>query len=170
MSQPARAAVVKQTALQAAGTSTLRVQRTCACGGTTSSLGGECEGCHEKHVLGTQHKLAVGPADDHWEREADRIADQALLACGCQRRRALQCPTRMRQGRPTPFWFSGSAQSAEPIRRRRGGGVGAAPALAPAPEEIYDLMRTPGRQTGEGHPELLRKSAGARLLTGADTR
>jgi len=51
----------------------LQVQRKCACGGTASSLDGECEECQKKRL---QPKLVVGSADDPLEREADRVAEQ----------------------------------------------------------------------------------------------
>lgn len=52
------------------------LQRKCACGKPTASVGGECADCQKKKLL--QTKLAVGPVDDPLEREADRVADQVL--------------------------------------------------------------------------------------------
>lgn len=46
------------------------LQRKCACGQHTIG-GGRCDECRKP-------KLTVGPADDHFEREADRAADHAL--------------------------------------------------------------------------------------------
>ncbi len=54
------------------------LQRKCACGQHTG--GGECEECRKKDkdkkaaAAGLQRKVAVGPPDDAFEREADRIA------------------------------------------------------------------------------------------------
>jgi hypothetical protein len=52
------------------------LKRKCACGSSTSSLGGECSECmSEKHF---QTKLSVGAINDPLEREADRVAAQVL--------------------------------------------------------------------------------------------
>lgn len=53
------------------------LQRKCACGSATSSLGGMCGECKKKHH-GMQTKLALGEADDAFEREADHVADQVM--------------------------------------------------------------------------------------------
>jgi hypothetical protein len=57
----------------------LRLQRKCACGGSTE-LTGECEECQRKKLLGQplQRKLAVNEPSDEFEREADRVAEQVL--------------------------------------------------------------------------------------------
>lgn len=52
------------------------LQRKCACNGTSSGIGGDCEACERKKALGLQAKLSIGAHDDFFEREADRIADQ----------------------------------------------------------------------------------------------
>ena len=54
------------------------LQRKCACGNHTVA-GGECTGC-AKNKSGLQRKLAVGASNDPLEREADRVADQAMAA------------------------------------------------------------------------------------------
>jgi hypothetical protein len=59
------------------------IQRKCACGGSTSSLGAACEDCRMKH-LGVQPKLALGDAGDHHEREADRVADEVVRGVGAR--------------------------------------------------------------------------------------
>ena len=51
----------------------LRLQRKCACGGK-----GDCPQCSSQKQINLQPKLIVGPADDPYEREADRIADQVV--------------------------------------------------------------------------------------------
>ena len=50
------------------------LQRKCACGGQASELTGECTECSQR----LQRKLAIGPADDQYEREADRVAEQLV--------------------------------------------------------------------------------------------
>jgi len=52
------------------------LQRKCGCGNHTVS-GGQCAEC-SKTKSGLQLKLAVGPVNDSYEQEADRIADQVL--------------------------------------------------------------------------------------------
>ena len=49
----------------------LRVQRKCSCGGT-------CAACQLKQRLGLQTKVMVGPVDDPYEREADRVAAHVM--------------------------------------------------------------------------------------------
>src|SRR5262249_29649913 len=53
------------------------LQRKCACGGA-AGMSGECEECSKKKRLGLQTKLKVNEPGDMYEREADRVADQAL--------------------------------------------------------------------------------------------
>src|SRR5688572_33445346 len=64
---------------QASHSSSLLLQRTCACGGS-AGISGECEPCHSKRLLGKplQAKLRIGEADDEYEREADRVADEVM--------------------------------------------------------------------------------------------
>jgi hypothetical protein len=50
------------------------IQRKCACGGEITA-DGECSECRKKRL---QKKLAVGSADDSFEREADRIAEEVI--------------------------------------------------------------------------------------------
>lgn len=52
------------------------LQRKCGCGNHTVS-GGQCSECSKKKS-GLQMKLAVGPVNDSYEQEADRIADHVL--------------------------------------------------------------------------------------------
>lgn len=66
-----------KTAASMTSSSSLLVQRQCACGGK-SSLSGECEECKKKNVLGVQPKLEIGSPEDIYEREADHVADQIL--------------------------------------------------------------------------------------------
>ncbi len=56
----------------------LFLQRKCACGSTTSSLTGECEECMRGKQIGVQPKLKVNEPNDHYEQEADRIADEIV--------------------------------------------------------------------------------------------
>lgn len=54
----------------------VRIQRTCACGGHTSAMDGECGECKSEKRL--QTKLVVGGNKDPQEREADQVADQVV--------------------------------------------------------------------------------------------
>ena len=56
----------------------LLLQRKCACGSPTASLTGECSEC--KSRKGLQTKLTIGASNDPLEQEADRVADQVLVA------------------------------------------------------------------------------------------
>src|SRR5712664_4132405 len=54
------------------------LQRKCVCGNHTVA-GGECAECG-KQKTGLQRKLAIGSISDPLEREADRVADQAVAS------------------------------------------------------------------------------------------
>ena len=56
------------------------VQRSCACGGSTGMMD-SCESCNAKELAGTpmvQPRLVVGPVNDPYEQEADRVAEQVM--------------------------------------------------------------------------------------------
>jgi len=61
--------------------SSFLLQRACACGGS-AGLDDQCEGCRQAKLTGQaapiQPKLRIGPADDHYERQADRVADTVM--------------------------------------------------------------------------------------------
>jgi hypothetical protein len=50
-----------------------KIQKKCSCGGA-------CAGCSgkEEEIKGIQTKLTIGPANDVYEHEADRVADQVM--------------------------------------------------------------------------------------------
>ncbi|HWQ69266.1 MAG TPA: DUF4157 domain-containing protein, partial [Patescibacteria group bacterium] len=54
------------------------VQRKCACG--NHAMGGKCEECNKKKRFGLQTKLRMNEPGDAYEQEADRIADQVMVA------------------------------------------------------------------------------------------
>lgn len=58
---------------------TVLLQRKCACGARTPSLGGECAECTSKKNR-LQAKLAIGSRNDPLEQEADRVADRLMGA------------------------------------------------------------------------------------------
>ena len=56
------------------------VQRECACGGP-AGFDDQCENCRGEDLAGQaalQPKLRIGPADDQYERQADRVADTVM--------------------------------------------------------------------------------------------
>lgn len=57
------------------------LQRKCGCGQHTMG-GGSCADCKKKDALGLQAKLAVGAADDAYEREADFVAERVMSSSG----------------------------------------------------------------------------------------
>lgn len=59
------------------------LQRKCACG-NSASVNTECSECKKKSLLGqgVQAKVAIGGANDHYEREADSIANQVMSSNG----------------------------------------------------------------------------------------
>ena len=56
-------------------TAGLLLQRKCACGASSASVGEKCENCQSTNL---QRKLSIGSSNDVFELEADRIADQVL--------------------------------------------------------------------------------------------
>lgn len=98
---PAAAAVTEP----ADGGVPMRLQRRCACGSKTDSTE-ECDSCRRKKLVGSgAQAFSVGPANDAWEREAERIAGEAMnggrrsaitplrTGGGVQRRAVQGCPT-----------------------------------------------------------------------------
>src|SRR6185503_8006383 len=55
------------------------VQRSCACG-ESKGMTESCESCAANELAGTrvQAKLVVGPVNDPYEQEADRVADHVM--------------------------------------------------------------------------------------------
>lgn len=56
-----------------------RLQRACGCGDQISAVG-SCGECDKKNEVGLQTKLRINEPGDMYEQEADRIADQVLVA------------------------------------------------------------------------------------------
>lgn len=57
----------------------LAVQRQCACGNSSGTMG-RCEECGQRRALGLQTKLTVNQPGDAYEQEADRVAD-SMMGC-----------------------------------------------------------------------------------------
>lgn len=100
------------------------LQRKCACG-STPGLTGECQDCGKKRLVGMQTKLAIGPPADHFEQEADRVAERVLSA-------------------PAPAMHG---QAAPAVQRQAVTSVGHAPAGASfdAPPAVRATLDSPGR-------------------------
>ncbi|WP_353474573.1 DUF4157 domain-containing protein [Salipiger sp. H15] len=58
--------------LDIAAAEAVAVQRACSCGGSG------CAACAAEEQLGIQPKLTLGPVNDRYEQEADRIADKVV--------------------------------------------------------------------------------------------
>lgn len=56
------------------------LQRKCACDKAAGGLSDECEACGREKNLGLQAKLAIGAAEDPYEREADQVA-ASVMSC-----------------------------------------------------------------------------------------
>lgn len=83
------------TARPAAGnSSSLLLQRKCACGNGASNLLGKCKDCDNKE-LGLQRKLMIGASNDPLEQEADRVADQVMTSSAS--RKASNTPQSIRR-------------------------------------------------------------------------
>jgi hypothetical protein len=91
------------------------LQRKCGCGQHTIG-GGRCDECRKP-------RLVVGPADDHFEREADRVADAALAQKRGSRLAVTPVGAQLRR-EPQPGDESPDVdlQTEEQIQRLRGGG------------------------------------------------
>jgi hypothetical protein len=76
-----RTTAVKTDAAGGPGCGAALLQRECACG-ETAGLDDRCEDCREERLTGQmnalQPKLHIGPADDEYERQADRVADSVM--------------------------------------------------------------------------------------------
>jgi len=55
----------------------IAIQSRCQCG-DRSKLSGECNSCRTQKLTGFQRKLSIGAANDVYEQEADRVADQVM--------------------------------------------------------------------------------------------
>jgi len=101
-----------------------RLQRQCACG-APSAGGGSCAACEAKVSPGAgqklQAKLAIGPADDPLEREADQVAERVM---------------RMEDPRPMTV-----GRRPHRVRRLKAEGTGS-PTTAPA--SVARVLATPG--------------------------
>jgi len=101
------------------------LQRKCGCGNHTVA-GGECSECSKKKSA-LQPRLTIGPSNDSYEQEADRIADQ-VLAAPANRPVSVGTPRIQRYTRPesdsgmtTPDSvgrvLAGSGRSLDPVLR-----------------------------------------------------
>ena len=83
--------LARAPAAQAPG---LLLQRKCACGGNAApGLKGQCPACERKKMLGLQTRtLRVGDAQDAFEQEADRVAQQVMGAPASARPRITPLP------------------------------------------------------------------------------
>lgn len=55
----------------------MAVQAKCNCG-SNAKFSGECDSCRTQDFTGFQRKLSIGAANDVYEQEADRVADQVM--------------------------------------------------------------------------------------------
>lgn len=120
--------VREQEADQVTHTGGVVLQRTCACGGT-SGEDDECAECRAKRLQGQgvlQAKLTVGAANDAYEQEADRVAEQVM---------------RM----PEPLSES-QALSITPVTSRQAQSKeSGAEAPATAPPIVHEALSSPGQ-------------------------
>jgi len=119
------------------------LHRKCACGGS-AGLTGKCADCAAREseaglgVVPLQAKLIVGAADDPYEREADRIADEVMR---------MPDPVALRAPLPiTPLL----QRRAAPTNTTSGPGTNAGARADPAagmaaPPIVYEVLASPGR-------------------------
>ncbi|NJL46811.1 MAG: DUF4157 domain-containing protein [Leptolyngbyaceae cyanobacterium SM2_5_2] len=130
-----------------------------------------CAECEQKAPV-LQPKLTVGPAQDAYEQEADRVADHvanALLAPGTNPNRAQTqghppaiTPLVMRQGEGT---VTPSPQVEQGIQQSRGGGEAIAPPLRQSMEQAFDADFSPVRVHTNSQANQLNRSLNARAFT-----
>lgn len=106
------------------------IQRKCACGGTCAHCSGHDD---EAHV---QTKLTVGAPDDHYEREADRVADQVMRMPETQ----IQRQTTIEEEEETIQTKPLSAQITPLVQRKTSPNQ-----VTTAPHGMHETMRSPGR-------------------------
>ncbi|HLM54878.1 MAG TPA: DUF4157 domain-containing protein [Pyrinomonadaceae bacterium] len=127
------------------------LQRKCACGGP-AGLTGNCEECAVKRLRGVQAKLEVGPAGDHFELEADRVADEVMSG-------ATAGPGR---------------SGASGLQRRTAAAAGPSPAgPAAAPPVVREALDAPGRPLEAGTRDFMESRFGhdfSRVRIHDDTR
>jgi len=130
------------------------IQRACSCGGK-SSLGGECEECQRKSLAGSaglllQPKLTVNRPDDHFEREADRMADQVLNKQAVQRQEG---PEEDEELQSKSLGVQRQEEEEEELQAK--GGSGFAPTMTPAMEAGIQRLR---QRSGQPLPASTRRA------------
>ena len=111
----------RRRAVDPAAAGVLRLQRRCSCGTSDAGLAGTCDECAAKRL---QPKLMIGPTNDRYEQDADRVADAVLRAPG----------------------GGAVAGSISPLVQRTGTSAGAGAAQANAvPGAVHALLAAPGR-------------------------
>lgn len=123
-----------------------RLQRACACGGTCTHCAGK-----DETTLPFQTKLKIGPANDRYEREADRVADTVMrMPEPGLRRQPIEEEEEIMQTKPLATQITPLVQRDAPA-----GGGGAAPPIA------HTILRTPGRPLGTGTRHFMESRFGA---------
>jgi hypothetical protein len=122
-----RLELARQESLLSLMAASPRLQRQCACG-APSAGGGSCVACEAKVSPGAgqklQAKLAIGPADDPLEREADQVAERV---------------TRMEAPSATPLDLG---QHVRPMVSRSTEGAAVA---GEAPASVHATLASPGQ-------------------------
>ncbi len=84
------------TAVTAATSRTPMLMRACDCGRSAPGPSGQCASCAVEDRLGPGPHVTLGPADDAYEQQADRIADRVVSA-GPASDPAGECVTRLQR-------------------------------------------------------------------------
>ncbi|OUL98501.1 eCIS core domain-containing protein [Variovorax sp. JS1663] len=109
-----------------------RLQRTCECG-NKSSDGGTCDRCKLAGKL-QRRALAVGPADDLFEREADRVADSVMA-----NRAPPSTPSKV------PLDTQSGSHGPPPANGRAGGELAGG-----ALDAVHEVLSSPGQPLDAG--------------------
>ena len=112
------------------------LQRKCACGQHKPG-GGECAECSNKKKLNQslQAKLRIGEANDRYEQEADRVAEQV-----------------MRTPNPKNSDANGYLQTKPLIQRRA---TNTRSDVAGVPSSVHDVLRSPGKPLDQTTRDLM---------------
>jgi hypothetical protein len=112
------------------------LQRKCACGGAPGPTG-ECAACRRKKQMAArrhpllQPKLCVNQPGDHYEREADRVAEQVM-----------RMPATRLQPQGLDKETDGELRQRKPVVQRQLGSDAGAP--AEMPPIVHEVVRSPG--------------------------
>ncbi|HWM92809.1 MAG TPA: DUF4157 domain-containing protein [Thermoanaerobaculia bacterium] len=137
-------------------------------GGTSHSIPQRAEVRRALNSPKLQPKLEVGPPDDEFEREADRVADEVTRGGAAE---VSSAPPRVQRACACGGTCDDCRQKEEE-KLRRATAESAGPAPSEAPRSVRDVLRSPGRPLDPAarsffEPRFGRDFGGVRIHTGS---